>query len=90
MAEQKSVPFHCPLVKSKFLLRNSLGASQNHRKGGIFHTLADRRQGSATGREREEREQRGIESRNRLPLRGRFWTSGWKDGSLRTHRKDPH
>lgn len=45
LAEQKSVALSL-VPWSEFLLKNSLPASQNHRKGGIFHMLTEPR-GSA-------------------------------------------
>lgn len=54
MAEQKSVALSLA-PWSKFLFRNSLTASENHRKGGIFHMMTDGR-ALPTGREVAERE----------------------------------
>lgn len=63
----------CPFIGTlvKFLLKNSLWASQNHRKGGIFHVLTEQ-QGSAKrkggwGAGTASREQ-GIMARDRLAV----------------------
>ena len=47
LAEQKSVALQLA-PRSGFLWKNSTRASQNHRKGGVFHMLTERR-GSARG-----------------------------------------
>lgn len=68
-------PFAGPLVKVPFE-KLPRGLTEPQERWDFPHAgLVDRRQSSATGREPGEREQRGIESRNRLPLCGRFWTN---------------